>query len=392
MNYRLYRNKRVVSSHFSIALLDQYIGKELMPSFIFSLIICTIICELVGISFEQIRFVVEEGLPVSIAVYVHWLKLPAFICVASPFALFTATIIVYTKLSTKNEIVALQSFGISLYRLIIPSLLFACVMTANVFIFHELIVPSANYKAAMILEREWEVDRTKLAKYNQKEIIYQEFEVNQHQNHLRLLFFAENFDGTKLRGITLLKYQNQKIRQIIIARSAQWNERLKQWQLFSGSLNKLSTQGTIVSTNNFENLTFKLTRNILDYANHYLDNREMNIIDLYHRLAVVKPTKNSKKIRELQTSIQERYATPVSCLVFTFLGSALGISAKSKANQNSLGMAAITSLCYYFTQFLSTTLIVAEVISVFLGVWFPNLLDLSISCLILKITQQGNVG
>ncbi|GAB4534084.1 MAG: hypothetical protein Tsb0014_20040 [Pleurocapsa sp.] len=41
------------------------------------------------------------------------------------------------------------------------------------FIFHEFIVPAANYEAAMILENEWNVDRTQLAKYNKQEIIYQ---------------------------------------------------------------------------------------------------------------------------------------------------------------------------------------------------------------------------
>lgn len=255
------------------------------------------------------------------------------------------------------------------------------------FVFNELVVPPANYKAAIILEQEWNVDRTKLAKYNKQEIIYQEFENNKHKKHLKLLFFAEHFDGENMREIILLKYQNQKVRQIITAHSAQWKEQQQQWKLFFGNFYILSEKGAYIQTNNFEQLSLKLTKNIIDYANHHRDNREMNIIDLYRRLAIVKHTDNIKLIRELQISIHERYAAPISCLVFTFLGATLGISSKIKANHNNLGVAAIIILIYYSTQFLSTTLAVYKVISIFLGVWFPNLLGLSVSCFILKRTQ-----
>ncbi len=52
--------------------------------------------------------------------------------------------------------------------------------------FEGLIIPRANYQAAMVLEQQLNIDRTQLAKYNKKEIIYQEFETNRHQKHLKL--------------------------------------------------------------------------------------------------------------------------------------------------------------------------------------------------------------
>lgn len=376
--------KRLLNSRFEITLLDRYIIKELIPTFLFSLAICSIVGELVGISFEQIGFALEEELPVAILVYIHWLKLPAFICIALPFALLISTVIIYTKLSNKNEIIAFQSVGINLYRLIIPSLAIACIFTVVMFIFQELIIPPANYQAAIILERELNIDRTELTKYNKKEIIYQEFETDNQQKNLKLLFFADNFDGRKMSDITLLKLHNQKIRQIIIARSAQWNEQQQQWQLFSGRFNVISSKNTYIINNDFEQLSLNLTRKVLDYANHHRDNREMNVIDLYRRLAIVKHTGNARKIRELQISIQERYAAPVSCLIFTYLGSTLGMSSIKKANSNSLAIAAIVICVYYSTQFLSTALSVSEAIPILWGVWFPNLLGLSIGCFVLK--------
>ncbi len=376
--------KRLLHLGFKITLLDRYIIKELIPTFLFSLTICSILGELIGISFEQIGFALEEELPVNIVVYIHWLKLPAFIYIALSFALLISTIKIYTNLSNKNEIIAFQSVGISLCRLIIPALAIALIFIILMFVFQELIIPPANYQAAMVLENQLDIDRNKLAKYNKKEIIYQEFETDNNQKHLKLLFFADNFDGEKMRDITLLKFKNRKIRQIIIARSTKWNNQTKQWELFSGKFKLLNSNNTYVVSQDFDKLSLSLTRKILDYANHHLDNREMNTIDLYRRLTVVKNTGNTKQIRELQISIQERYAAPVSCLIFTFLGSTLGISSRKQANRNSLGIAAIVICVYYATQFISTALSVAEVIPVFWGVWFPNFNGLLIGWFLLK--------
>ncbi|MGB6296757.1 MAG: LptF/LptG family permease [Rivularia sp. (in: cyanobacteria)] len=58
----------------------------------------------------------------------------------------------YKKLSNKNQIIAFQSVGISLSRLIIPALAIALIFTAIMFVFQELIIPPANYQAAMVLE------------------------------------------------------------------------------------------------------------------------------------------------------------------------------------------------------------------------------------------------
>ncbi|WP_019505775.1 LptF/LptG family permease [Pleurocapsa sp. PCC 7319] len=362
--------------HLKISLADRYIISQFIPPLIFAVAICTILGELVGITFEQIRFISRDGLPINIAAYIHLLKLPAFITLALPMAFLIATIITFSQLSARSEIIALQSFGVSLYRIIIPVLFVSLIVTGFMFVFHEFIVPPANYRAAMILEKEWGVDRTKLAKYNKREIIYQQFETNKLKPHLKLLFIANRFDGKQMQGVTLFKYQNKKLQEIIIAQAAQWNEKQQLWQLLWGRQDILNPDGTYAQTRNFEKLSLKLTKNILDFANHHRDRREMNIMELYRRLKLITNTNNVKKIRQLKISIQERYAHPFSCFVFTLLGSSLGISAGTTSKSNSLGIAAIAIFSYFFAQIFFTALAVVGVISIFCGVWLPNFLGL----------------
>jgi lipopolysaccharide export system permease protein len=340
--------------------------------------------QLIGITFEQVKFVTSDSLSLTIAAYVHLLKLPAFISVGLPLSLLMATMITYSQLSARNEIIALQSYGVSLFRLLIPVLFLGLLVTGIMFIFHELIVPTANYQAAMILEKEWNVDRTELAKYNKQEIIYQQFATDKNKLNLEFIFFADRFDGKKIQGITLLKYHNHRLQKIITARTAQWNEQKQLWQLFSGRQNIINSDGYYAKTAKFLELKLKLTKNIFDYANHHRDHREMNIIELSKRLEIIKNTDDIKTIRSLEISIQERYALAFSCLVFTWLRSSVGMTAKNN-QYNSFALSAIAIFAYYSIQFLSTSLCVAGILSVFWGVWLPNLLGLVLGSYYLKI-------
>ena len=264
----------------------------------------------------------------------------------------------------------------------------ACIITLFVFSFHELVVPDANYKAATVLEREWNVDRTQLGKYNKKNIIYQEFENNQHYKKIKLILFAEQFISKELKRITIIEYKNKRIKRIIIADSAKWKGQQK-WQLFSGSFYILDNRGIYTQNHNFDRLSLKLNKNVLNYINHQRDNREMNVIDLYRRLMLVKYTNNVKQVRAIETSIQERYAEAFSCITFGFIGSVLGVNSRAKASHNSLGIALIVIFIYYFAKFLSTALAASKVISIFWGAWLPNSLCLIVGFLILKRTQRN---
>ena len=69
-------------------MVDYYIAKEILPALTFYVSICTIISEVIGISFEQAKLTIEQEVPISIAVYIHLLKLPHFIYLSLPFFYF----------------------------------------------------------------------------------------------------------------------------------------------------------------------------------------------------------------------------------------------------------------------------------------------------------------
>ncbi|MBE9170305.1 LptF/LptG family permease [Pleurocapsales cyanobacterium LEGE 06147] len=372
-----------------LSLIDRYIIRELILPLFFGLIIISTVAELIGISFEQIRFLVNKGLPVSISFYIHFLKAPAFISLAIPFAVLFAAIYTYTNLARNSEIIALQTCGVNLYRLIAPAIALSLFVATVTFFLNELVVPPANYQAAIVTERAMNIDRTQLAKYHKKQIIYSEFsdtttnKANKTNQNLKLLFLADKFDGKQMIGVTVLTFSQQKLKEIIIARSAQWREEEQKWYFYQATKNIINNDSSYGENNYFDKLSLHLPKTPLDFANHHRDNREMNLFECYQRLRIISKTGSSKDIRQLEVSIQEKQATPFACSVFALVGSALGINCQSQDRASAFGITIIVIFSYYMLGFITTFLSVAGFLPVFWSVWLPNLLGVSIGCFLL---------
>jgi lipopolysaccharide export system permease protein len=372
-------------SLFTIPLLDRYIIKQLIKPWIISLCLCSILGEVIGISFEQVQLITERDFPFQATFQVHLLKFPAFVSLGLPFSLLIATMITYGKLSQNNEIIALKCSGIRLIRLVVPALIFSLIITILMFLFNALIVPSTNYQAAMIIENEFQIERNNLQKYHRKNIIYQNFSFTNQSQILTYLIIADRFDGQKLHGITALKYQKQYLHKIIMASSAVWDRQLKLWILADGQQQIITHHGSHSQLSHFRQLALPIDQNLLDYVQNYRDNREMSLPELYRWLNILRGSNDLLKIRQLQINIQERYTLPFSCIVFTFLGGILGCNQSNKINEISLVIVIIIG--YQAIQFITTSLCITGLIPIKLGIWFPNIIGLSLSGIFLNNEQ-----
>jgi len=103
-----------------------------------------------------------------------------------------------------------------------------------------------------------------------------------------------------------------------------------------------------------------------------LDNREMNIFQVYQRLLVFQKAGDRRNFRSLQVHLQKRFTLPVSCAVFALLGSAIGINLQPRVRYNSFTLTLAIILLYDAVQLITKILIISEIIS-FYWIWLPNL-------------------
>ncbi|MBW4440943.1 MAG: LptF/LptG family permease [Plectolyngbya sp. WJT66-NPBG17] len=362
-----------------ISVLDRYIARQLMSPFIFGVAAFSSILVSVGAVFDLIRRMTELGLPLSIAGRVLLLRMPEFIALSFPMATLLSALMVYSRLSTDSELIALRSAGISVYRLIAPAIVLSLLVSALTFGFNEAIVPAAKYQATMTLERALKQDKPK---FDQKNIVFQQYrDVKQpdgsSQQTLDRIFYAQRFDGTQMKVLTVLDFSQAGLNQIITANSAQWNYDQQTWDFFDGTIYLVAPNGSYRNILKFERQQIQLPRTPLDLATNKTDSAEMNIGEVQQYLQLVKQSGNEKSANQLRMRIQQKIAFPFVCLVFGLAGATLGTRPRRGGKGASFAISILIIFTYYLLSFVCDAFGRLEIFTPILAAWLPTVVGLS---------------
>ena len=361
------------------SVMDLYIIKELILPFLFGMGIFTSLSLSIGTLFELVRKVTESGLLLGTAVQILILKMPEFIVFAFPMSVLLATLMAYTRLSGDSEIIALQSIGVNIYRLILPAIYFSILIVATTFLFNNFVAPAANYQAKVTLETA--LDRAGPS-FKERNILYPEYnkaimENGEEETVLTRLFYAEEFNGEQMINLTILDRSQGSVSQIIVAESATWNILENIWDFYNGTIYLLGADGSYQNVVRFQHQKLALPSAPLDLTKKGRDYNEMNLIQAQEYLNIVKLSGKEKKVRKLKVRIQEKIALPFTCLAFALIGTAIGIQPQNASRGMSFGICIGLIFFYYLFSFISSSLGVKGILSPFLASWLPNFVILS---------------
>lgn len=358
--------------------MDSYIAKELLPPFLFGVGAFSSIGVSVDAVFDLMRKVVESGLPLEIALNVFLLKLPYFIFLALPMSTLLAALMTYSRLSSDSELIALRSCGVSIQRLVLPAVVLSLAVTGMTFLLNEQIVPAANYQANITLQQAL---KREVPTFQQRNIFYPEFQEVEQPNGedvkiLTRLFYADQFDGQRMKGLTIVDRSEQGLNQIVVSDSAAWNPAENVWDFFDGTIYLVSPDSSYRNIVRFNHQQLQLPRTPLDIAEKGRDYGEMNIAQARQQLEIVRLSGDDQKIRKLKVRIQEKFAFPFICVVFGLVGAAMGTKPQRTGRATSFGISVIVIFSYYIVQLTSSALGVAGILSPVMSAWLPPLLGL----------------
>jgi lipopolysaccharide export system permease protein len=370
---------------FGLSVMDRYILTELIMPFLFGVVAFSSIGVAIGVLFDLVRRITESGLPLGIAAQIFVLKLPYFVSLALPLSMMLACLMVYGRLAGDSELIALRSCGVSIYRLILPALMMSLVLTGLTFLFNEAVVPAANRQASQMMSRAL---NQKEPTFREKNIVYQEFRNQTLPNGetdrvLSRMFYARQFDGKKMNGLTILDFSQTGLNQIIVAESALWNTADKTWDFNNGTIYVIAPDGSYRNIVRFDNQRLQLPRTPLDIAETNLDPMEMNIAEIRQYLALVGQTGDDKQIKRLKLRIDQKIAFPFACLMFGLVGSALGTRPQRTTRAAGFGLSLVLIVSYHLFVGICEAFYGFGILSSGLAGWMPVLTGLVAGLLIL---------
>ena len=370
-----------------IPLLDRWILTQLVPPLIFSISAFTVVSVSVGVMFDLVRKIVEFDLPFNIALNILLLRLPSFVVLSFPMATLLASLLTYSKLSSNSEIKALRTIGISVYRIILPSLLLSLVMTGLTFVFNNNIVPYSNSKAEYVL-------RSSLGKSisieQGEDIIYSrrgnitDSKNNKVSHSLTHIFYAMDYTDGFMNEVKVLDLSKYGYTQVLSAEKAFWDPTINKWEFINGKLLLLSDTGSSTITK-FDSYLYPFNTGPIEIASIPKDANDMTLAEANKALKIYKETSNIKEVRRLEVRIQEKFTLPMACIVFSLIGSSLASIPNSKTNgSQGFGISIVLILFYYILSFTFSSLGVKGSIPPITAAWSPVFISIFIGVFLMS--------
>jgi LPS export ABC transporter permease LptF/LPS export ABC transporter permease LptG len=126
-------------------LLDTSVVRTMAVSFLFAFIALVIVFNIFT-SFELWRFLVTRGGGVKLLGEYLFFLLPLVSVELVPGSVLVAALLTYALIARRREAVAWWASGQSVYRLMLPGLVFAMVIAGGLWLIQERIMPAANVK------------------------------------------------------------------------------------------------------------------------------------------------------------------------------------------------------------------------------------------------------
>ncbi|MTJ46536.1 LptF/LptG family permease [Dolichospermum sp. UHCC 0259] len=371
--------------------MDRYLAMQLISPFLFGVGAFTSVVLAIDSLFELLRKVVESGLPLNIALEIFLLKLPYVMVYSFPMSTLLATLMTYSRLSSESELIALRGCGVSVYRMVLTAVVLSFGVTLITYLFNEQIAPAANYKATITLEQALKSDQPSFKQQNIYYPEYREFKEadGTQKKILSRLFYADQFDGKQMNGLTIIDRSRGGVDQIVVSESAKWNTQKQVWDFYNGTIYLVATDRSYRNILRFEHQQVQLPRTPLTLAENSRDYGEMNISQALEQLEIERLGGNDQKIRKLQVRIQQKIAFPFICVIFGLVGSVMGSIPQRTGRGTSFGISVIVIFSYYLLLSVSGALAQAGILSPLIGAWLPNLFGLATGLfLLLRVARR----
>jgi lipopolysaccharide export system permease protein len=351
-------------------IIDRYLLKEILVPAGIGMGIFTFIF-LVSKLFRVMEMVVDKGVPLGYAIELFLCLIPAFLVFVLPMALLLGILTALARLSADNEIIALKTSGVGLYRLS-PPVIFLAVITfffTSFLVFYAVPWGSKNFQETL-----FRLAGTK-AKLDVKERIF-----NATFGDLVIYVNKVSQGGKGLEGIMIHDERDPQMNSTIVARRGYLapnpQDQKLVLHLFDGSIHSQETEEETYRTINFNAYQFTIflqeeIEKARKRARVRMLEKEMSIGDLRKKIKRYRDA--GRNARPQLVELHFKFAIPFGAFIFGLIGLPLGVQRTQSGKSWGFVLCFFIFLLYYVLYCLGKNLGASGVISPLLAAWFPNI-------------------
>lgn len=261
-------------------IIDRYVLKTFIFTLFFSMIALYIIFIVVTLM-ENLDEFIDNAVSFDIILEYYLSYFPEIIKLLTPVSLLLASLFSIGKLSQNNEITAMKSGGQSLYRLMLPFLVFSILLSIGQFYFNGNIVPKA-------IERKKEIEKEYLKKNRTSSSLYhQDIRVSPKKIFSFQFYSSTGKFGRRVMINEFESNNSHVLVKTIEANNIYWNDSLGIWTLKNG-ISRDIKNGKIIEINTFDSLIVGLNIDHEQLIRLKKDYDEMTFDELKEYIEMVK--------------------------------------------------------------------------------------------------------
>jgi len=364
-------------------LFDRYIFKEIFSPFAIGLLVSTFVLLMnqILVLFEMfISRSLSFQIDLKLLVYI----LPSILTATIPMSVLIGVLAGLSRMSSDRETIALKTLGIGNQKILKPVLMFAFFGWMISSFLSLYLAPRANFKWSQALSRSF------LPKV-QVRIKPREFREFLSDS---VIFFQDSTLEKEWIDVFLNFNDSADESRIIFAKEGRLNfyakEKRAVLELFKGAIHSVSlSDPDVYKLTVFEHFEEELDLDaIFSTSPDKKQIREKTVNELFRDLKRIKSriedlpeddidwSLKRRKRRYISRCIEihKRYALPLSCFIFAFLGLSLGVSTKKGGRTSGFTISLAIILGYYILITIGAQLAMEGKIFPSLGIWGPNIL------------------
>lgn len=329
-------------------LIDRHILTEMIGPFIFGVAAFTSLMFAGKELFNVTQLLAEYHAPVWRAVQLIALSMPGVVVLTLPMSMLLATLLGFGRLSSDSETVALFAGGISMYRIVLPVIIMAALVTAGSFGLSEYVAPWTNSEHQRIVKEIKDQPGSSDKPF---------FVIDAKDGVTNSVFFVQGgFDlsqGT-LRKVALTQYIENKPAAFIYGEQAKWLGE-SNWEFRDGYIKTLGTRPTWVTM--FEGTEARRTR--IDKTPEQIalfqkKHDEMSFKQLRGFIGML--AGHGAEVAEYEVRLYQKIALPLATLVFALIGAPLGLRPHRSSSATGLGLSIVIIFAYWVFMHYMTIL------------------------------------
>ena len=361
-----------------LKILDRYIIKNYLSSFLFVVLIFSMIAVIIDFS-QNVEEFIDEKLPARQVAVEYYLNFVFFINgLLWPLFAMISVIFFTSRLAYNSEIISILNAGVSFRRFMRPYFIGGGIIALAHLVANHYIIPISN-KTRLDFFHSYIMKESDKGKTRDVHM----FISPETKIYVRDYFKRDSF----ARNFRLEHFEGNRLKGFIEAEEARWKGKEQKWQLSNYEIHSFDGKQENIVVGGKEKLDTALALLPNDFV-RYDDTREQIPTNKLQDFIAEEKLRGIGNTKLYEIELYRRTADPVTILIVTLIG----MSVASRKVRGGMGLhlalgVALGAIFIFLSKF-SITFATNEALSPFLGVWIPNLFFLSAALFLVFKAQK----